>query len=225
MSQTPSPANDQAGGFQPWQVGVIVAAVGVLAIVAIVLAVLFLRRKRNQYKDSGTPASQVSLQDFELFSGSQSPTVNTIGTSKSGNTTILNTQYGHIITLPGFLRLDYHQDMRSEKLIARGGGGAIHFGRILNPDARSKFAFCADSIAIKTLTIQPDLKPETALAMFHQEVSVMKYAPSFSFSSLRLSLTLALFLWKQFPLVSPQYHSAGWLHGESQCHHHANVPG
>jgi hypothetical protein len=82
--------------------------------------------------------------------------------------------------------MDYHEDIRAEKLIARGGGGTIHFGAIVNSNIRSKFAFCADSVAIKTLTVIPDVTLEDALEIFHQEVSVMKYFLFFSFFFLLL---------------------------------------
>jgi len=59
-------------------------------------------------------------------------------------------------------------------MIAQGGGGNIYFGAIVNTEVRSKFAFCADSVAIKTLNPVPEIGAETSLDMFHQEVAVMK---------------------------------------------------
>jgi len=70
--------------------------------------------------------------------------------------------------------MNYTEDVRAEKLIAKGGGGTIHFGSIVNSGARAKFAFCADSVAIKTLNANPNFDEAASLEMFHQEVSVMK---------------------------------------------------
>ena len=78
------------------------------------------------------------------------------------------------ISIPGYLKLNFFEDLRVEKEVAAGGGGRISFGVMVNSDLRAKYPTFADSVAIKHVDSPDGLTPEEVLSQFHQEVSVMK---------------------------------------------------
>jgi len=72
------------------------------------------------------------------------------------------------LSLPAYLQLDFHNDIRAEQVITSGGAGKLFAGVLLNPEARKRFAFCADQIVIKKISEQETLSPEENTMIFHQ---------------------------------------------------------
>jgi len=90
------------------------------------------------------------------------------------NQTILNTTAETEIILPGFLKMNYEQDLRIEKQISKGGAGIISAGMIVNTDIKMKLGRAANNtVVIKLVSDDPNLSDEENLTKFHQEVAIM----------------------------------------------------
>lgn len=60
------------------------------------------------------------------------------------------------MALPGYLKLNYGQDIRIEKQIAQGGSGNIFVGSILNVERKKRLGELADEFVIKRADDEDD---------------------------------------------------------------------
>lgn len=91
------------------------------------------------------------------------------GRVMSQDCTLLNTKVA--IALPGFLKLDYHSDLRPLSIIAEGGGGIIYQSELLDDRLRSKYD--VTQCAVKLLKNPGNWSDEEMMRNFKQEVAVM----------------------------------------------------
>ena len=75
--------------------------------------------------------------------------------------------------LPGYMKLNYEQDLRIDKPIAQGGQSIISVGVILNMEVKKRIRIVHDSVVVKQALDKSNITKEDSLAQFHQEVAVM----------------------------------------------------
>ena len=83
--------------------------------------------------------------------------------------TLLNTVME--VALPGFLLIDYNDDLRADARLTAGGAGTIFRGSLLQPEAIKRNG--VEVVAIKEVADWPSLSEEDNEDRFHQEVSIM----------------------------------------------------
>jgi len=83
--------------------------------------------------------------------------------------TLLNTVME--VALPGFLLMDYSNDIRAEARLTAGGAGTIYRATLLDPQAIQRNG--SEVVAMKEVTDWPSLSNEDNMERFHQEVSIM----------------------------------------------------
>ena len=83
--------------------------------------------------------------------------------------TLLNTVME--VALPGFLLMDYHDDVRVEARMTAGGAGTIFRATLMQPEAVKRSG--AELCAVKEVSDWPTLSDEDNMERFHQEVSIM----------------------------------------------------
>ena len=83
--------------------------------------------------------------------------------------TLLNTVME--VALPGFLLMDYNNDLRAEARLTAGGAGTIFRATLLDPQAIQRNGH--EVVALKEVADWPSLSEEDNMERFHQEVSIM----------------------------------------------------
>jgi len=131
----------------------------VVIIVILALVVLYLLRHKTKKR---RPSSAIKLQKIEVI------------LKGIGGTTMVDTVTGAaVISLPGYLLVEYGKDLRVEKQIAVGGEATIFSGMILSTELRAKFGKLCDSVAIKEMKKKPNIDDKQNEDRFNQEVSVL----------------------------------------------------
>ena len=87
----------------------------------------------------------------------------------NADATMLNTVME--VSLPGFLLMDYSNDIRPEARLTAGGAGTIFRGVLLQPDAINRNG--SEVCAIKQVANWPSLTDEENADRFHQEIAIM----------------------------------------------------
>ena len=83
--------------------------------------------------------------------------------------TLLNTVME--VALPGFLLMDYNNDIRVEARLTAGGAGTIFRATLLDAQAIQRNGH--EVVALKEVADWPSLSEEDNMERFHQEVSIM----------------------------------------------------
>jgi serine/threonine protein kinase len=76
-----------------------------------------------------------------------------------------------VIALPGFLKIDYHGDLRPARVVAEGGGGVVYEAELMNEHLQFKYQ--TKLVAVKLVKNPGSWTDEETLANFRQEVSIM----------------------------------------------------
>ena len=87
----------------------------------------------------------------------------------AGDATMINTVLE--VALPGFLKLDYTQDMRPEDKLTAGGAGTIFRAQLLDNQLAMRNG--ERTVAVKHIPDHPTLSHEESMERFHQEVAIM----------------------------------------------------
>ncbi len=83
--------------------------------------------------------------------------------------TLMNTRAE--IALPGFLKMDYHNDIRQDVVMAEGGGGIVYQAELL--DDRLRLKHRTNRVVVKLVKNPGNWSHEELLNHFRQEVSIM----------------------------------------------------
>jgi len=86
-----------------------------------------------------------------------------------GDATLINTVLE--VALPGFLKLDYNTDIRTENKLTAGGAGQVFKGVILDNQLAVRYG--DRTVAVKHLMDYPGQDEEDIDDRFHQEVAIM----------------------------------------------------
>jgi len=138
-------------------------AVILLALILIVIIVLWRKREarnygRNKTESVGNIIMDPAASDPAMFEHTH-----------TGQTTMLNTRYE--IALPGYLLLDYTQNLRIEDKLASGGGGVIYVGTLLG--SKSNQVPADGKIVVKHVPNREDFSNLENQRNFEQEISTM----------------------------------------------------
>ena len=112
------------------------------------------------------PAESTSLTPEALRASLQVPKTQF---THNAEATLLNTVME--VALPGFLLLEYNEDVRPESRMAAGGAGTIYRAILLDPQAVQRNG--SEVVAMKEVIDWPSLSEEDNLERFHMEVSIM----------------------------------------------------
>jgi len=164
---SPTPTSSQAPSTASSLLPVILGVVlGVLALAALILVIYFVTRRKQQKKNLLDESDSVEIGAISLGTGR---TV-TRRTESTLDTTVLNTKSE--IALPGYLVIDPTTQLRVERHLTKGGGGAIYTATLTDPNLKAENGGM-DEVVVKEITEMSQLSAEDNLSLFKQEVAAM----------------------------------------------------